>query len=1241
MNIMLNIKNKSVIELWILNGIQSAVTTLARLGRPLSKAFLSLVITSLLLLASQTSSATQLSLAPSPLFLQTPIEPNIMPLLDDSGSMEWEFMVSITNGGDTNGLPNIGGWTGNYYVLPSASNGLDLGYLPNHPYTVPVESSVTGAWRAKNSSFNALYYDPTVVYKPWPGSDASGNPLYTNSTAGAAQVDPTNVAAGTLDLTATTATFWNYAPSKGGWYQESVFPAEYYTWTDSNSDGIVDATDTHALVQIMPSTPTYTKASTRTDCVGTNCTYAEEIQNFANWYTYYRKRSYMAKNAIGNVINLNNSSRMGLQVYNGGLIQNTASMSSATNKRTLLQSLYGLNIPCTSSSCPGTPARGALQNLGELFKGASSPILSQASGGNCQQNYDIVVTDGYWNGGDPSPSVGNADGDSSSTFDSGSSGAAARPYGDNISNTLADVAMYYYENDLKSGLTNDVPQIPGIDTAPHQHLVTYTVALGVVGTLDPFNTITSSNACDSDPTNTCFSWPDPTVTQDATRIDDTWHAAYNGRGKFFSAKNPTDLSTALQDTFYSIGERTGSASAVAVNSRSLNTNTRTYQARFTSGEWSGDLRALPIDVTTGNIGTQIWSAKDQLKTQDWNTGRQIITRNSTMGIPFRWTTSGTNSLTSDEQTALNTDPTTSTADGQGQARLHYLRGDSTNEGTGNNYRVRVSGFKLGDIVNSSPIFVGGPVYLPDSLETALHSSFRSTHVNRTQMIYVGANDGMLHGFDDATGLEKIAYVPSMVYANLNQLTNPSGYTHRYYVDGSPTVGDAYGNFSNGCSGTACWRTVLVSGLNGGGKGVFALDVTDPSGTNISTLGFSESNAANIALWEFADSTTPNDMGYTYSQPTIARMQNGQWAAIFGNGYNSVNENAILYIVNVVDGSLIRRIPLTSAASGTASNGLSTPAVLDKDGDYIADYIYAGDLQGNMWKIDVTGSTASTWGSYYQKSGNPAPLFKAKDGSNVTQPITERPEVSDHPDGQSGFMIYFGTGRYLADGDKTPVASPIQSFYGIWDSGGTITGSDTAKVDRSRLRSQTISTSTTIVAGQTVRTVTDDKLGNAGTTGNPQTWGNSGSACGTASGSCMGWVDDLLTNISSPVNSLGEMSVSNPVLLGGATPRIIFTTLIPENSACSYGGSSWLMELNPIHGGLLGQDVFGFSTVSTTITTVVGVNQNIGIMPEPVIVRDPANKRDIKIVTGTTGAIQSVMNYPKSSEGGRQSWRQLR
>ena len=434
--------------------------------------------------------------------------------------------------------------------------------------------------------------------------------------------------------------------------------------------------------------------------------------------------------------------------------------------------------------------------------------------------------------------------------------------------------------------------------------------------------------------------------------------------------------------------------------------------------------------------------------------------------------------------------------------------------------------------------------------------------------------------------------------------------------------------------------MLVGVLAGGGKGAFALDVTDPDGTTVTGLRFLESNAAKIVLWEFLDSTSAtagDDMGFVYGEATITKMKNGQWAAVFGNGYNSANENAVLYIVDIVTGALIKKIVLNPYTTLTAnSNGLSAPTVVDTDGDFIADYIFAGDLRGNLWKVDVTSATVSSWDSAYKSGTTPKPLFAAVDGSGNAQPITVRPDVGKHPDGLAGYMVYFGTGRYVADGDNASgtVAAPLQTqtFYGVWDK--PYTGSGTP-VARANLLPQTLSE--TAIGSTTVRSITTDLVPD---------WNTDGT-CGTAAGNkCLGCRVDLLT---AQAGSLGEKQVSNPILLGGALPRVIFTTLIPESQVCTAGGTSWLMELNPRNCGRLPAQVFditgdGIINSEDMITggiPVAGINPGIGIMPEPTIIRDTANKADLKAESGSTGAVMTIKNYVSGTTGGRQSWRQLK
>ncbi|RMD80039.1 MAG: hypothetical protein D6809_02220 [Gammaproteobacteria bacterium] len=1058
------------------------------------------------------------TLAQSPLFLSSAVEPNVMFLLDDSGSMEWETMVA----GAPSGLPLLGGWTGNYYLFPAANNGLDQGYLPWHPYVAPSASADPAGWMARNADFNRLYYNPQVTYRPWPGRDAGGQPLYQDASPTSAPVDPLNPGAGTLDLTVPQQ-FVNYAPAQGGWFWDTIFPAEYYRWVDSNGNGQVDASDLHIRVRIDPSTPTYMGGPNRSDCAAAPvCTYAEEIQNFANWFTYYRKRAYAAKAAMGVVVDGSSAKRFGLWLYNGDLVADPVSVSTPAGKRAALQAIYGSPVQCTFASCPGTPARRALDRLGRHFQGTfagASPILPAGSGGTCQQNFDVVMTDGFWNG--PAPGVGNADGDGDTAFD-------GPPYADGYADTLADVAMHYYEHDLAGWLADQVPVVPGVDAATHQHLVTFGVAFGVTGTLDP--------AVD-DPTSPGFSWPDPLPWgADAEKIDDLWHAAFNGRGRFLAAQDPQQLASTLLAYLADISARVGAAASVAFNSTSLGTNTDLYLALFNSDGWGGDLLAYPLDPATGDVaGASRWSAAAELDGRDLSADpRVVLSFDGSDGVPFRW-----GQLSNAQRDDLRTNPNGGLDPAAvGQARLDYLRGDRSQEGAGYGFRVRRS--RLGDIVHSGPVYVGAPELgwpsTPPFPAGSPYSAFKAAHAGRQGVVYVGANDGMLHGFDAATGKELLAYVPASLFATgpgegLHYLTDPA-YQHRYYVDLTPTVSDVYIPAQPG--GPAAWRTVLVGGLRAGGRGLFALDVTDPS-------QFSEAKAADLVLWEF-DSGDDPDLGRTFSRPTIAMMPNGRWAAIFGNGYNDDPGGSgqaqlfILFLDGGLDGTWTPGVDYVKISTGVGSpanrNGLATPAVVDLDGDGVADRAYAGDLFGNLWAFDLSSASPNGWKLAF---GGGLPLFSSG------QPVTTQPVVVKHPsepDAGNGpnVLVLFGTGQYLVPGD--PADTSTQSFYGVWDRGR-------AGRTRSHLQAQAL------LPGfpADVRVPTDRPVDYAGASGPRQ----------------YGWYLDL------PV--AGERVVTDPVVRGDL---VYFDTTIPDASPCTYGGDGWLMSLRIDTGGRPPQPAFDYN-----------------------------------------------------------------
>jgi type IV pilus assembly protein PilY1 len=1108
------------------------------------------------------------TLPSAPLFLSTLVESNIYFTLDDSGSMDWEPIVRTDTGLGTNsGLPIVDGLrrayytptfghlytTGNgYYVLPP-SNGSDPDWD-------------TG-WVVRNHISNPNYYNPGVTYKPWPGTRSDGTPMYTDADPTAA-LERADVPAGeSVDLTV------NHSFSENGLTVNDFWIPTYHVWTDSDGDGVVEVSDANTRVEIAPGTA--------------------EMQNFANWFQYYRSRMHATKAVVGDAINNTDAARMGMRWFNDGHASDTASMSDAANKRGMQQDLYDFD-----NGAAGTPTRNALKATGDYFmdSSGSGPILPVADGGECQQNFNIVMTDGFWNGG--SPSVGNTDidgGAGNTGFDGNASQSNdGGNYADTAGDTLADVAMRNYETDLRPDLADRVPAQATIDEAEHQHLVTYSVGFGINGTLDP--------AVDN-PLAVGFTWPTPSANSNTT-VDDLWHAAYNGRGSYLSADNPVALQQALSSAITDISRRTGTAAAVAINSARLSTEAVVYLAQFNSNRWQGNLLAYPIiDTDTGELApTPKWDAAERLDNRNFVTNpRTIFTYSDAPsimdGVPFQW-----NDLSLGMQDDLKTNAAgLADTDAVGRARLDYLRGDRSQEGTGLFLRKRLS--LLGDIVNSGPVFVGEPtVDWPDTAPFPEGANAYSEYKNgpakdRRKMVYVGANDGMLHAFGDDTGDEVFAYVPGIFSSTgigdgLHYLTEPN-YAHRFYVDQTPAVSDVY--ISSG--GSEKWHTVLVDGLRSGGRGLFALNVTDPSLFN------SETNADKVVMWEFSSSDDA-DLGYTFSRPFIGLANNGKWVAIFGNGYNDLGSGeASLYIVDLeggVDGSWSTgdywKIS-TEVGDTVDRNGLATPALADVDGNGTVDRVYAGDLRGNMWVFDLSDTNANQWDVAYTASSTPVPLFTAPAG----QPITAKPVLARHPsvpDSKSpsnlpNMMVYFGTGQYLVDADKTTTGT--QSFYGVWDSGDD----ELTRVD---LVEQTFDTS---FASKVL-------------TRNPVNYASD-----------YGWYFDLVET--------GERSVTASI---ARSDTVFFNSFVPMEDPCSVGGFGYKYAVDMVTGGSPLEPTFDSNgdgvvdeqdTISNgaVTSTLVAVRQE-GFLPEPVFIEDLAFTAD------DATKIKGLKNIPV----GRFAWQEL-
>jgi len=1076
------------------------------------------------------------AIANKPLILETtPVQPNIFFLVDDSGSMDWEDLLN----------------EGTQYPATAPVSTLD--FSPDNALEK----------RLLCRGFNVMAYDPDTTYKPWAGVDSAGN-AYT-------------------DLTLTTARNNPYSTTT-----TDISDHVYVTWNDADND---DAYDGPGSTDISSSSTTGDECNIGSPVSVSSLTTAQKT-NYANWYSYYRKREFVAKRALSQIIK-DSSARIGLgTLHNHNSVRTVikdidditvpVDTNARANKNTLLSNLFNID------SSNGTPLRTALENVGEYFAGnlsgtwGASPILSAEEGGQCQKNFAILMSDGFWNGSNPG--VGNTD-NGNGPWDGGS-------YADNVSNTLADVAMKYYETDL-SDLDNKVGKIPGVDDNTAQHLVTYTVAFGVNGTL----TANPPNRTDA------FSWPTP-VADSATTIDDMRHAAWNGRGLFLSAGNPQKLINSLQKAIKDIDARSGTSAAAALNTTSLQTDSLIFMASYDSTNWIGNLSAIEIDKD-GTLGSLKWEANQKLNdiaTADLMTTRKIYTYDSANSTAKLFNALN---ITDDQKADLLVDkPATETDDAYVSRVIKFIYGDHTDEagGAGLQYFRNRASQRLGDIVHSAPQYIGAPnMPYPDNIEgTNLYSTFKTSQASRNGTVFVGSNDGMLHAFNAKTGVERFAYIPNLMFSTdtgkgLHALVNPV-YEHNYYVDLTPTVADVY---------VSGWKTMLIGGLRGGGKGIFALDVTTEGSMSVQ--------------FEF----THADLGYTFSEIQVAKMNNGKWAAVFGNGYNNTGDGKAKLFIVYLDNSGSKIIDTTVGSISNSDctdadsdcNGLSSPALADLNGDGKIDRIYAGDVQGNMWSFNVSSATQSDWGVTF---ADHKPLFTACRSTTSPcpvadrQPITSKPALARHPTQRSAVtftnvMVMFGTGQFITTGDVTSTAT--QSVYGVWDRGDS-------ELVRSDLVQQTVSASVSKDAIP-IRVVTD--LAVTYTTDVDST--------------DHGWYFNLPTS--------KERVVVNPVGYGNL---LFINTMIPESpQVCdNSGGTGWLMAVDIYNGGVpdfapldVNNDA-AFDNDDANNSDVYAIGTQIdGIPTESKFVSD----KRITVDSNKNVNVESVQGVPPGSPS-RMSWTSL-
>jgi Tfp pilus tip-associated adhesin PilY1/TolA-binding protein len=834
------------------------------------------------------------------------------------------------------------------------------------------------------------------------------------------------------------------------------------------------------------------------------------------------------------------------------------------------------------------------------------------------------------------------------------------------SDTLADVAMYYYQTDLRDGslyncvggTSTDFPSgnpdvcknnvyVTGADNNVNQHMTTFTLGLGTRGRMvysskdymndtsgDFYSVKTGALTdlaatppiCSWQSTGTECNWPIP-ASGSVNNIDDLWHAAVNGRGTYFSATNPTELSDGLSSALSSITARKGSAAAAATSTLNpVAGNNFAYVASYTTVKWTGNLEARSINVTNGVIneaatwcvenltaGTCIAPSYESVDSSGSSTTHSCVTPNSTAAscpspsvftadvdpVTHLTLTTGKCSLlmpvacsgtmptlvgaTTDTRHIYTADSSgtalvdflyanlttaqqayfdagniaslsqwpaltsTQRTTAAGANLVNYLRGQYNFDERASNlvgavdnriYRYREA--VMGDALESQPAFLGKPTF---SYADPGYSSFVTAKSSRPGTVYMGANDGMMHAFAADTGIERWAYVPSMVIPNMWKLADQDyDFNHVNFVNGSPTTSDVcVANCSN--AATADWRTILVGGLNGGGRGYYALDITDPT--------------APALLWEFTPTTATksspyadDNVGYSFGQPVITKKLDGTWVVLFTSGYNNTGPGdgqGYLFVLNALTGAKISALPTNVGSTITPSGFAKISAWNDQPASNVASYVYGGDVLGNVWRFDINSPAGAS---------NPLLFATLKDPSGVAQPVTTAPVLGLI---KSKRVIFVGTGKYLEALDLSN--TQVQSEYAIKDDDATATFANP--------RSHTLLAPKMV--NQTLSAVPNTNTRN--TTNNSVDFDTD-----------MGWFVDF-------PDSGERVNIDSKLVQG----TLLVPTIVPTNTVCSPGGYGWLNYFNYETGGPVpptptsGSAVTNYAASVKYDSTIVGVN----------------------------------------------------
>lgn len=1026
-----------------------------------------------------TAHSAEIAIPTAPLITSTSVDPNMMLFIDSSGSMN--FIVEDSEQYD----PSTYNYNCSNPITPDDDRSIRI-IMKENGNTPEVYFS----YNILNRNFNSGTYD-------FGSGSGTGN---TGKTKKCFKDDEKYVA---VLYAQNSSGDYRYAPTG---YDGATYPGKFLNWYFDGSN--------------------FSKGERQRDDTSSRIEVAQE--------------------AATDLIEGLSDIRVGVSIFDGNGVKILANIEDVDNngiKKSLQDKIATIN------ASGGTPIAQAMQELGRYFSIGSEPSAnitlhpdtsnsSQAQIQNvftqnpsytngvsppsqipgvttewCQQNFIVAMTDGI-----PSNDRSNIssyledyddDCTNSTCDDYDRKKSAGYEYSSSGSDYADDVILAMHDIDLRPDLNNSDGD------AVKNNVTTY-----MVGFAEEF------------------------LKDDPFMAD---MAAAGGGGPLLSAINSSELAVAFKEATDSIFAKVAAGSGLSFNSASLSTTSRVYSSNFDSADWTGNVQAFEV-LSDGSIGTTVlWDAASKLDVMPY-ASRNIVTYNNdpgvNKGVLFR-----RDNLSQAAYNDVIKAPGDQTIGEKARGRevVQYIRGKRGFENINNSgYRKRSS--VLGDIVNSTLVYVGTPqlswpnynstTAVQFGTATKEYSTFKSDNASRTPMLYVGANDGMLHGFNASesndAGREEFAYIPNLLASSeekkgLHYLVDED-YDHKFYVDQTPIVSDVYTDGN--------WRSILVGSLGAGGKGLFVLDITDPSQFKSDTA-----NAEKLVLGEFGEGDDA-DFGYSYAKPTVTMMANGKWAIVVGNGYNNSGDGkAKLFIIYVEkdkanNGALsFDYVKIdTGVGSPGQPNGLSSPRVVDLDGDSIADRIYAGDLEGNMWAFDVDSSSSLQWGVAYKNGNTPKPLFIAKDSDNNVQPITTIPIVARNKNtaptsnDDPNLLVFFGTGKYLELSDHTSL--DVMSYYGVLDnnSGGKVRADLTERK---------------LITDNVLRIISGKYID----------WPNT-----------QGWYFDLIDHAEadsndSDIDKIGERVIASSHIRNDI---LIFSTSIPNvisQDQCVSNGDSWIMAVD--------------------------------------------------------------------------------